>query len=47
MSVAAMREALRNAPKYKHAFKWIEKVNNMHDDQVIAVYYRMLRGHEL
>ena len=47
MSVEAMREALRNAPKYRRALRWLKKVNNMHDNQVIAVYFRMLRANEL
>ena len=47
MSIRNMRDALKNAPKYKRALKWIEKVENMHETQVIAVYYRMLRANEL
>ena len=51
MPVAAMREALKRAPKYNHTpaarTTWTEKVNRMCDKQVIAIYYRMLRGGEL
>ena len=51
MSVAAMRDALKKAPKYNHTpsarATWTTKVDRMHDNQVIAVYYRMLRGGEL
>ena len=51
MSVSNMREALKRAPKYNHtpssSATWSAKVDRMHDNQVIAVYYRMLRGGEL
>lgn len=47
MSVEAMREALRQAPKYHGAPKWVARVNAMHDNQVVAVYFRMLAAHEL
>ena len=47
MSVTAMRDLLCRAPKYHEARTWIEKVAAMHDKQVIAVYFRMLRAGEL
>lgn len=47
MSVETMREALKQAPKYHGAQRWIERVDNMHAQQVIAVYYRMLNAGEL
>ena len=43
MSVCEMRDAL----KYHGAHTWIAKVEAMHDRQVIAVYFRMLRAGEL
>lgn len=39
MEVSAMRAVLKR--QYKSAWKWVHKVNNMSDSQVIAVYYRM------
>ena len=47
MSVYEMRDALKRAPKYRGARTWIAKVEAMHDKQVIAVYFRMLRAGEL
>lgn len=51
MSVAIMRDALKRAPKYNHttqaSMTWSAKVDRMRDNQIIAVYYRMLRGGEL
>lgn len=51
MPVAAMRVALKRAPKYNYtpsaSATWSAKVDRMHDNQVIAIYYRMLRGGEL
>lgn len=51
MPVAAMRAAIKNAPKYNYTPKaratWEAKVDRMRDDQVIAVYHRMMRGGEL
>lgn len=47
MAVCEMRDALKRAPKYQGARTWIEKVGAMHDNQVIAVYFRMLRAGEL
>lgn len=42
MSVAQMREALRQ--QYGRNRTWVEKVNQMPDKQVMAIYYRMLRA---
>lgn len=51
MPIAAMRAALKRAPKYNYtpsaSATWSAKVDRMHDNQVIAVYYRMLKGGEL
>lgn len=47
MSVVQMRIILKERTKYKNSHKWINKVNAMSDNQVIAVYYRMLRAGEL
>ena len=45
MSVDAMRAQLKEL--YNGAWKWVNKVNSMHDEQVIAVYYRMRRSGQL
>lgn len=42
MSVEQMRGWLKR--QYGGAWKWVQRVNNMHDEQVIAVYYRMSRA---
>ena len=47
MTILQMREALKNVPKYKGARKWIERVDSMHDMQVLAVYTRFVRDGEL
>lgn len=51
MSVANMRAALKNAPKYNYTasarLTWEAKVDRMSDKQVIAIYFRMSRGGEL
>lgn len=47
MSVVQMRTILKTRTKYKNSYKWINKVNAMSDNQVMAVYFRMLRGGEL
>lgn len=39
MSVAQMRAILK--AQYNGAYKWVNKVNSMQDNQVIAVYKRM------
>lgn len=40
MSVEAMRAVLKK--QYNGAYKWVNRVNNMSDAQVIAVYKRMI-----
>lgn len=47
MSIASMRSILKTKTKYKNSYKWINKVNKMPDNQIIAVYYRMLRAGEI
>lgn len=47
MSVEQMRAVLKTRTKYKNSYRWINKVNAMSDNQVIAVYFRMSRGGEL
>lgn len=39
MSVEAMRAVLKT--QYGGAYKWVNRVNNMSEAQVIAVYKRM------
>ena len=45
MSVETMRAVLRK--QYDGAYKWVNRVNNMGDGQVVAVYYRMLNSGQL
>ena len=47
MSVEQMREAFKDARRYKGAQKWKDKVDRMSDKQVTAIYFRMLKGGEL
>ena len=47
MPVVQMREILKKCTKYANSYKWINKVNAMSDKQVMAVYFKMLRGGEL
>ena len=47
MSVAQMRYALKECTKYSGSPKWNAKVDAMSDNQVIAVYFRMLKAGEL
>lgn len=47
MTVVQMRAILKKRTKYKNSYTWINKVNAMSDNQVMAVYFRMLRGGEL
>ena len=47
MSTIQMRTILKTRTKYSNSYKWINKVNDMSDSQVIAVYYKMLRAGEL
>ena len=39
MSVEQMRVWLKK--QYGGSWKWVNKVNAMHDEKVIAVYYRL------
>lgn len=45
MSVDTMRAILKR--QYGGAYKWVVRVNNMSDGQVIAIYYRMLGSGQL
>ena len=45
MTVEAMRAILKKL--YNGAYKWCNKVNNMSDAQVQAVYFRMLKSGQL
>ena len=45
MSVEAMRAVLKK--QYNGARKWITRVSSMSDNQVVAVYYRMLNSGQL
>lgn len=47
MNIEQMRYMLKNHTKYRGSYKWINRVNAMHDDQVLAVYMRMLRAGEI
>ena len=47
VSVIQMRVILKERTKYRNSYKWINKVNAMSDKQVMAVYFKMLRGGEL
>ena len=47
MSVIQMRDILKTRTKYGNSWKWINKVNAMSDNQVMAVYFRMARAGEL
>lgn len=42
MSVEQMRAILKK--KYGGAWKWVNKVNAMSDNQVMAIYFRMLES---
>lgn len=44
VSVEVMRHELKKL--YHSAYKWVAKVNNMSDKQVIAVYYRLVVNHK-
>ena len=47
MTVGEMRIAIKNAPKYKDSDTWKYKVDNMHDNQVMAVYFRLKKAGEI
>lgn len=42
MSIEQMRGWLKQ--QYNGSWKWVNKVNAMHDNQVMAVYYRLSRS---
>lgn len=46
-TIEIMRDALKNHTKYRNSSKWINRVNQMPDNQVIAVYMRMKRAGEI
>ena len=41
MNVSFMRTVLKNCTIYSHSEQWRDKVDNMSDNQVIAVYMSM------
>ena len=45
MSVDAMRAVLKK--QYNSSWRWVNRVNSMSDNQVIAVYRRMLGSGQL
>lgn len=45
MSVEQMRAVLKK--QYNGAWKWVARVNQMPDNQVIAIYFRMLNAKKL
>lgn len=47
MQVAQMRAILKERTKYKNSYRWINRVNAMSDNQVMAVYFRMSKAGEL
>ena len=47
MRVVEMRRLLKNNTKYRNSQKWATKVDRMSDNQVIAVYMRMVRAGEI
>lgn len=51
MQVSEMRKRLKSAPKYNQTAQasatWHAKVSSMSENQVIAVYFRMMRAGEL
>lgn len=46
MTIAQMREALKNYPKYNQTVQatitWHNKVNTMSDAQVYVIYHRLM-----
>lgn len=41
MNICFMRDVLKNCTIYSHSEQWRERVDNMSDNQVIAVYMSM------
>ena len=47
MNIEQMRYELKHNTKYRNSAKWTNRVNMMPDNQVTAVYFRMLRSGEI
>lgn len=47
MNIEQMRYVLKHNTKYRNSAKWANRVNMMPDNQVTAVYFRMLRSGEI
>lgn len=45
MEVSYMRDVLKK--QYNGAYKWVNRVSNMSDNQVMAIYFRMLESKQL
>ena len=45
MEVENMKGFLK--ARYNHERKWCYRVDHMSDEQVIAIYYRLVRAHDL
>lgn len=45
MNVHYMRSVLKQ--QYGGAYKWVNRVNKMSDNQVMAIYFRMLHSNKL
>lgn len=45
MEVAQMRAVLKK--QYNGAYKWVNRVNKMSDNQVMAIYFRILSAGKL
>lgn len=43
MEIAVARNRIKNAPKYKDSDSWRKKVDNMPDNQILAIYFRFVR----
>ena len=42
MTIESMRAILKTKTKYKNTYAWVNKVDKMSDNQVTAVYFRLL-----
>ena len=47
VNIEQMRYELKHNTKYRNSAKWTNRVNMMPDNQVTAVYFRMLRSGEI
>lgn len=47
VNIEQMRYVLKHNTKYRNSAKWANRVNMMPDNQVTAVYFRMLRSGEI